>query len=79
MSGELRAERKHANPPSEASRQPPGTLGIYEEYWDDAAGVKIGAAHYFWLPEGGPWRIGGSGVPDPKWVLWQGVMLIAGP
>lgn len=76
MSGQLRAVLKKPNVPSPASNQPTGTEGRYEEYWDGEN--KVAGAHYFWLPPGHSWRIGGaSGVPEPKWVMWEGAMLIA--
>jgi hypothetical protein len=77
MSGQLREDVRDRGPASPASQQPPGTESIFEDYWDDDHGLIVASAHYFWLPEAVDrrWRIGGSGVPDPKRVYWHGVML----
>lgn len=77
MSGQLREVITDRGAASPASNQPPGTESIVAEYWDDAIPMKVAYAHYFWLPAqpGLRWRIGGSGVPDPKVVYWDGVVL----
>jgi hypothetical protein len=76
MSGQLTEKITRRDPATPASNQPPGTESIIEEY-RDATGRKVAVAHYFWLPASAAqngWRIGGSGVPEPKMVYWEGLI-----
>lgn len=58
--------------PSPRSNQPPGTLSQTVLYFD--GGQVIAQAHRFLLKDG---SLGGSELPDPKWVLYEDTILIA--
>lgn len=70
--GEVREHVRDSGPPSPRSNQPPGALSQTVLYLE---GRQIVAeAHRFLLKDG---SIGGSGLPDPKWVLHEETVLIA--
>jgi hypothetical protein len=69
--GEARAlVRRSALAPGSAN-QPAGTRSEIVEYW--AQGQRVAVCHRYVLPDR---SIGGSGVPDPKWLMVDGVVLI---
>lgn len=72
-SGEMLEIVRSQNQPNSRSGQPPGTLSQRVEYWTTVEGrlVKIATAHRYLRPDG---SLGGSGLPDPKRVLHNGVV-----
>lgn len=79
MSGHLREDIVDDGVPAPEYNQPPGTRSITAKYFAPTVpDIPVAVAHYFWLAQapGLKWRIGGSGVPDPKAVYWNGVLLI---
>lgn len=62
-------------PPAAASRFPDGTLSQRVAYID-GAGQQCAVIHRFRLPNG---TLGGSGLPDPKELLVDGVLYKADP
>ncbi|MDQ3916436.1 MAG: hypothetical protein M3323_14085 [Actinomycetota bacterium] len=59
-------------PASRRSNQPRGTRSQILGYFD--GGTMVARAHRFASMDE---TIGGSGLPDPKWVLHDGVILLA--
>lgn len=59
------------NRPSRASNQPQGTVSQLVGYYD--ANTKVAEVHRFLMPDG---TLGGSGKPDPKMVLSNGVRYV---
>jgi hypothetical protein len=57
------------------SGQPPGTLSMIIEY-RTIAGEKVALVHQYLLPNG---NIGGSGMPDPKALVEDGILYLAQP
>jgi hypothetical protein len=60
--------------PNPRANQPPGTLSQRVRYFDNE-GRPIAVCHRYLRPDG---SLGGSGMPDPKAVLEEG-MLYAAP
>jgi hypothetical protein len=69
--GELavRVKRGSEHPAPPASAEPPGAVSHSLEYFDGAA--LVAKAHEYLRADG---AIGGSGKPDPKWLLVEGVI-----
>lgn len=64
-----------SSPPAAASSFPAGTLSQRLAYIN-SAGHQCAVVHRFRLPDG---RLGGSGLPDPKELLVDGVLYKADP
>jgi hypothetical protein len=72
--GRLRQDRKrhsHCNPPPDG--HPYCTHSQIVRYFDPE-GQKVAVVHQYLKPDN---TLGGSGQPDPKWLLIGGVMYIA--
>jgi len=66
----LKVRRVYDEPASPRSNQEPGTRSIVDSYYDDDD-QKVMTLHYFLRPDG---TLGGSGRPDPKELLVDGIM-----
>lgn len=64
--------------PSPKAGQPPGTRSQLVSYWESVGGslTKVAVVHRYLRPDG---TLGGSGLPDPKAVLHQGVLYAQHP
>lgn len=60
--------------PSPKSGQPPSTLSQEVAYYEQ--GVEVARVHQFVAPDG---TILGSGLPDPKAILHEGVLYVLAP
>ena len=67
--GEFRQEAKRDRLARPLAGQPPGTRSQIV-YYSSAAGEKIAVVHQYLRPDG---RLGGSGLPDPQWLVEDGV------
>lgn len=70
--GELLLRIARRSPAPAQANQPPGTVSTLREY-RDAQGRVLARAHAYQRPDG---TFGGSGRPDPKWLLHGGVALV---
>lgn len=61
-----------SSPPSPTSGQPRGALSQTVAYF--RSGERVAQAHRFLLRDG---SLGGSGLPDPKFVVHDGTILLA--
>lgn len=61
-------------PPRAEANQPPGTRSITAWYYELGPLRKLVFVHYYLLPDG---SIGGHGLPDPKRMILDDVILIA--
>lgn len=68
--GEVREHVRESSVPSPRSGQPPGTRSETVLYFSGSE--AIAQAHRFLLKDG---TLGGSGLPDPKWVVHEGAIL----
>jgi hypothetical protein len=59
----VRVIRSNATPPDRG--QPPGTVTQFVEYIEVGVGA-VARAIQFVMPDG---ALGGSGLPDPKWLV----------
>src|ERR1022692_4504349 len=66
----LKVRRVYDEPASPMSKQEPGTRSIVDSYYDDDD-RKVMTLHYFLKPDG---TLGGSGRPDPKELMVDGIM-----
>jgi hypothetical protein len=64
------------NPPRSDAGQPPGTLSQRVEYVEiiDGRPIRVATVHQYLRPDG---TLGGSGLPDPKRVFYDGVVYAA--
>ena len=70
LTGELRAEtRRDGHPSPDISGEPFCTRSQIVAYFD-AAGLRIAVVHQYLRPNG---TIGGSGQPDPKMLIEDGI------
>jgi hypothetical protein len=66
----LKVRRVYDEPASPMSKQEPGTRSIVDSYYDETD-RKVMTLHHFLRPNG---TLGGSGKPDPKELLVDGIM-----
>jgi hypothetical protein len=69
LRGELRQAVVRQRPAASTLPFPDGTQTMIVDYYDDI-GVRLARVHQYMLPDG---SIGGSGRPDPKLVLLDGI------
>lgn len=72
--GTVQAVVKRSKPAPWRAWQPRGTLSQYVIYLK--GGVHVAGVHQYLRPDG---ILGGSGLPDPKWVLDGGVRYRVAP
>lgn len=72
LAGEFRAEVVSQNAPRRSNNQPRGTRSQLVDYYDHDY-VRVARVHQYRLPDG---SIGGSGRPDPKLLLHEGMLYI---
>lgn len=61
--------------PGAAANQPPGTKSQLVYYYEKEL-TQVAIVHQYVLPDG---SIGASGLPDPKWVYWEGLIYAKAP
>lgn len=69
LAGRLSETIDSQGPPDPRANQPPGTLSQRVRYWK--GDVAVAVCHRYLLPDG---TLGGSGMPDPKAVVENGVL-----
>lgn len=69
QSGQLQTVLKKDNHPSPVKSEYPDCTRSQIIVCYDKNGQKIAIVHQYLLPNG---TLGGSGLPDPKWVLFKG-------
>lgn len=72
--GEVEEQIASEGKPNPEYGQPPGTVSQMVAYWEVVAGTRrqIATAHRYVLPSG---KLGASGKPDPKEMLYKGKLL----
>lgn len=70
--GELKTVVKRSYPAPAVANQVPGTT-VQLTYYATTEGVTIALVHQYVRPDG---TLGGSGKPDPKWLLREREALI---
>jgi hypothetical protein len=73
LNGELHADIFRNSLAKPSAGQPPGTRSQMVRYRDRADGTTVVIVHRYLLPDG---TLGGSGLPDPKWLLDGDSMLV---
>lgn len=71
-SGEFECCLADSNP-SRSPDEPTGTRTVVVSYVDDSLN-RIFMVHFYLRPDG---TVGGSGMPDPKWLFEDGVVYVA--
>ena len=67
---ELKGKNKHLTDPSSIN-EPYCTRSVFARLKDEN-GITVAGVHYYSRPNG---MLGASGIPDPKWLLGDNVIL----
>ena len=72
-SGTVVAVSLYRAPADPAQNQPRGTMSLMLSYRDARSGAELARVHQYLRPDG---TLGGSGLPDPKRLLDDGVVYV---